>query len=457
MQQRSAVGDAEPTSRVSRKSPSRLFQLVRLERVVLAALAENELGTLALEELTQGIERIAAPGTLAAISIFEEASGGKLRYGAAPGLPAAYIKHTHCRSIGPDAGSCGTAAYRRAPVIVSDLATDPLWEGSRGAAMSAGLRACWSVPIVGASGDLLGTFAFYYQEPRVPGPDDMKTIDAAARIGRVVLERQRAERARSRELEELREAVRYRELFASILAHDLRNPLNTLLMGSQVLMAGADAHSQQVLGRMQESGARMARMIEQLLDLTRSREGDGLALVCGAVGLGELARSIVSELAMAFPDAHLDLQVSGDTSGQWDRDRLAQVLSNLIGNAIQHGEPGSVVEVRVDGHEPARVLLQTRNLGTIPPETLPSLFDPFKPARSGVKRKRGLGLGLFITRVIVNAHGGAIRVRCDAGATEFEVELPRAAAAAAAAPVHVKPAAPARNLHKARPRGLPEC
>jgi signal transduction histidine kinase len=465
--QSSALSDTGPTSHVSRKSPRQVLQLARLERLVLAHLAENQLGTSALEELALGIERIAAAGTLAAVAILDEASGGKLRHGAGPSLPVAYVKHIDGQSIGPSAGSCGTAAYQRATVITEDLSTDPLWERDREAAIRSGLRACWSVPVIASNGEVLGTFAFYYRGARAPGPEDLNTLDAAATLARLVLERQREERARVRELNDLREAVRYRELFASILAHDLRNPLNTLLMGTQVLMESADAHGQQVLTRMQDSGARMARMIEQVLDLTRSRQGEGIALIRGAVCLGDLAASIVSELALAYPDAHLELQVEGDTLGEWDRDRLAQVLSNLIGNAIEHGaradgaradgartnpEPFHEVVVRVDGRDPAQVLLQTHNLGTIPAEALPSLFDPFKPARAGAKRTRGLGLGLFITRLIVTAHGGAISAASDAGGTRFQVRLPRAASSEAITPV-----APLRSVRQARLRGVPGC
>ncbi len=595
-----------PASRFDGVSAHRVWQLASLERAVLASLAESHDTTSALRELATGLERIAAAGTLASILVLDELSEGRLRHGAAPSLPPPFVAQIDGRQLGPRAGSCGTAAWRRSNVIVADIGSDPLWEEYRDAALRWGLRACWSVPILSTGGAVLGTFAFYYREPRAPAREDLVTIEGAARLARIVLERERSDRARRRAarrdqalfaaarvlaraddvspalaelvsalggalswdagavwlldaragslgcvahwskddarfadfftdtlerrllpgeglpgrathsgepqwlptsnaagflrwrtaaaagihhglafpirsagevlgaielftgaqeavdadllvalrtvglqvgqflsraraqadrqrlIDELRETLRFSELFASILAHDLRNPLNTIIMGTQVLTSEASPRALSVLSRMQNSGARMARMIEQLLDLTRSREGNGMALVRDSLHLGDLASSMVNELALAFPAARIELQIEGDTLGQWDRDRLAQVLSNLIGNAIEHGEPNSTVTVRLDGHDPGGVTLETHNRGALVPEALPTLFDPFKPARPGARRSSGLGLGLYITRLIVTAHGGSIRVTSSSLGTRFHVQLPRTAAAESA-------------------------
>jgi signal transduction histidine kinase len=597
-----------PTSRFDRQSAKRVWQLAMLERAVLASLAESHDTSRALDELALGLERIASPGTLASILILDELSEGRLRHGASASLPAAFVAQIDGRRLGPCAGSCGTAAWRRAPVIVTDIGTDPLWAEYRDAALEWGLRACWSVPISSTGGEVLGTFAFYYREPRAPARRDLVTIEGAARLARMVLERERADRARrraahrdqalfaaarvlaraeevtpalgelvsavggalswdagavwlleaeqstlgcvahwskddarfaefitdtterrlspgeglpgrvirsgepewlatsngeaaclrfrtasaagihhglafpiraanqvlgvielftstqegidtdllvalrtvglqvgqflsraraqadrQRSIDELRETLRFSELFAGILAHDLRNPLNTIVMGTQVLMNDATPRALSVLSRMQNSGGRMARMIEQLLDLTRSRDGNGLALVRESLHLGDLSSSMVNELALAFPAARVELQIEGDTLGHWDRDRLAQVLSNLIGNAIEHGDPGSTVTVRLDGRDAESVTLETHNWGTIVPDALPALFDPFKPVRPGARRSSGLGLGLYITQLIVAAHGGSISVSSSSLGTRFHVQLPRTAAAESAA------------------------
>ncbi|MFC4173452.1 EAL domain-containing protein [Microvirga sp. GCM10011540] len=124
-----------------------------------------------------------------------------LRHGAAPSLPAAYNAALDGLTIGPAVGSCGTAAYERREIIASDIASDPSWENWRDLALSHGLRACWSKPVQGQSGDVLGTLAFYYNEPRAPTPTEMERMDTVLHLATVVIERQRKE-AELRESEE---------------------------------------------------------------------------------------------------------------------------------------------------------------------------------------------------------------------------------------------------------------
>ncbi len=224
----------------------------------------------------------------------------------------------------------------------------------------------------------------------------------------------------------LREQDRMREMFMGILGHDLRNPLSGIIMCAQILLGRADDESlREPLTRILASGQRMTRMVEQLLDLTRLRLGTGIALTRSVVDLGSVVRGVLDESEESR--ARGRLQVEGDVTGRWDADRLQQVVANLVGNALQHGAPGTPIAVRIDGSDPARVVLAVHNQGApIPDELRPVLFAPFR----GQQRERkggGLGLGLYITEQLVLAHGGTIAFTSDASAgTCFTVTLPRA-------------------------------
>jgi PAS domain S-box-containing protein len=247
-----------------------------------------------------------------------------------------------------------------------------------------------------------------------------------------VSDRKRAEEQHARLVAELSRAVHVSEMFVGILGHDLRNPLSAVLAGAHLLRRDlADPKAARVVARIVSSGERMARMIEQLLDFTRARLGEGIPLGREPVDLAQLAREIVDECRAARPEARLRVTALGDTSGAWDRDRVAQVLSNLLGNALEHGEAGAEVLAAVDGADPARVALSVHNRGAIPAHLLPVIFDPFRGTReprSEAAPSRGLGLGLYVARQIALAHGGELAVRCADGATVFTLRLPRAAA-----------------------------
>ena len=139
----------------------------------------------------------------------------------------------------------------------------------------------------------------------------------------------------------------------------------------------------------------------------------------------------MQKLGDANPQARIDVSSSGILGGRWDPDRLGQVVSNLVGNAVQHGTAGSPITIELDGTRPELVRLSVANLGAIPGEAMPTLFEPFKRTTKRTTTTkggdRGLGLGLFIAREIVRAHGGDLAVRTIDGATVFETTLPREA------------------------------
>jgi len=227
-----------------------------------------------------------------------------------------------------------------------------------------------------------------------------------------------------RRRQELSQALRLNEMFVGILGHDLRTPLSTIVTGAQMLERQlTDDRQLRNIGRMRSAAGRMVRMIEQLLDLTRARSGGGLQIKREELNFEALARAAIEELRFSHPERQIHFNVRGDTQIRADGDRLQQVLSNLIGNAIRHGQGDSPITVDLACNE--KVVLRIHNQGVIAPELLPILFDPFRGARTA-SSNGGLGLGLFISEQIVRTHGGSVDVTSTAEeGTTFTVRLPR--------------------------------
>ncbi len=177
--------------------------LLAAQLELLAGVVSGRTLPRALESLLRVVERVSAGGLLASILLLDE-SGRHLQHGAAPSLPGFYNEAIDGVEIGPTVGSCGTAAFRRRQVIVEDIETDPLWADYKDLALSAGLRACWSTPIVGVGGRVLGTFAMYYPNPSRPTPSDLALIDVLVRTVAMSIERSRLDDERERELSQER-------------------------------------------------------------------------------------------------------------------------------------------------------------------------------------------------------------------------------------------------------------
>jgi PAS domain S-box-containing protein len=230
-------------------------------------------------------------------------------------------------------------------------------------------------------------------------------------------------------LERMREEARFRERFIGILGHDLRNPLNAIKLSVRALRrhGGLSPRQLQLTHGIEASVTRMGNMISDILDLTRARLSGGIPLRLASTSLPAVCRQVVEELSMAHPGRRITFEEQGEGQGFWDPERLAQVVSNLVGNALEHGAREETISVRCVG-EPERQVLEVSNQGApIPRHLLATLFDPFRqvdPAQGG--RKGGLGLGLFIVREIVEAHGGQVSVRStQEEGTTFTVVLPR--------------------------------
>ena len=251
--------------------------------------------------------------------------------------------------------------------------------------------------------------------------------EAAMERARLYEESQQARAAAEQSRAEAEALLRFNEVVAGILAHDLKNPLAAILMNAR-LLRGADVERAKSVGaRIVASGERMSRMIDQILEWTRLRAGAGWIHVAPAdCDLGAIADEVVGELRTRNAEAPIVVEAGGDLRGRWDADRLAQVISNLVGNAIDHAStPGVLVSLDGDGPD---VRLVVRNEGVIDDELLPVIFEPFRGRAAGATaRGRGLGLGLYITRQIVLAHGGRVDLERGPDArVAFVVTLPRA-------------------------------
>ena len=242
----------------------------------------------------------------------------------------------------------------------------------------------------------------------------------------VFFELHRRKQALAHELRARTEALRINEMFMAVLSHDLRTPLQSIVAAASVLKRQPSPDKTALMAdRVLGASQRMGHMIEDLLDVTRIRQAGGLALQLGPAHMQTLVQRTLDEVATSHPERPIDSTLAGDLAGTWDAERLSQVVTNLVGNALQHGSADHPVRIAVDGSRPEEVSITVYNGGTIPPGLLPHLFDPFRGGEREPGRHQGLGLGLFIAHQIVRAHHGTIEARSHNDVTSFRVTLPR--------------------------------
>ncbi|CAB3718184.1 response regulator receiver sensor signal transduction histidine kinase [Paraburkholderia sp. GV068] len=222
-----------------------------------------------------------------------------------------------------------------------------------------------------------------------------------------------------------RQMLEANEMLMAVLSHDLRTPLGAVLASAEYLMrTAADQQSATVAARVKNSSLRMARMVDQLLNLARL-QGGRLPLQPRSIELATLCRSVIDEFASRENGKRILFTSRGNTAGAWDTDLVWQAVSNLVSNALHHGAAGDV-NVEVDGEAADFVRLKVANRGVIPPEVFPHLFKAFGPNNNGSRSREGLGLGLHIVHEIARMHGGTVDVKSDeSGGTVFTIELPR--------------------------------
>lgn len=221
---------------------------------------------------------------------------------------------------------------------------------------------------------------------------------------------------------------RIRDLFAGVLAHDMRSPLGAILNSAQVVLCDKNLSSASMRAgaNLQRSAERLKLLVDDLFVFTRTRLGNALPIDPTPQDFGRICHGAVEEVRAAAPDAQIELQTTGELSVVCDAARINQLLVNLVTNAVQYGN-GLIRVQAVGGTE--QLVLTVWNAGPpIPANALPTLFDPLtrvvpSPARG--RPSSGIGLGLYIARCITHAHHGTIGVQSDANGTRFTVKIPR--------------------------------
>lgn len=230
------------------------------------------------------------------------------------------------------------------------------------------------------------------------------------------------------QLEKLQQALHVNETFAAVLGHDLRTPLSAVINGAELIRTISD-HSNVVstATRIQASAQRMAMMVNQLLDFASARTGK-VKLNLATNDYGAVCSQIIHEFANIDEPRPITLQRNGNASGIFDKDRVSQILSNLIGNALKHGDPDCPVTVNIDGSDKEWVVIQVHNQGSILDDQLAKIFEPYYSVPVERHYRQGLGLGLYIVRQLVQAHGGDVTVQsAPSEGTLFEIRMPRGA------------------------------
>lgn len=221
-----------------------------------------------------------------------------------------------------------------------------------------------------------------------------------------------------------------RNLFLGILGHDLRNPIGAVSMAAKRMEKSAttDPKQAKIMSEIVRTMERATRILDDLLDLTRSSFGTDIPLGKSQISIAALCREIADEFREIDESRPVEVKIEGDASGYWDQARMGQVLSNLIGNAIQYGDKSSPVTVTVSGNDAAVVNVSVHNFGApIVPEKQKAIFQSgMRGQADGPNERTHLGLGLYVAKLIVEAHGGEIAVMSDEGrGTAFIFQLPR--------------------------------
>jgi hypothetical protein len=325
---------------------------------------------------------------------------------------------------------CDEIRATQAPVIIDHVAEDPQFRHHPTAARY-GFQSYISVPIL-HDGEFFGTLCAIDPAPRaLKDSTAPKTFDLFAElIGAHLAARRRLETSQQALLT-VQETEQLREQFLAVLGHDIRNPLASIDAGVRLLRKGElDARTRTMVAVMGESVQRIAALVDNLLDLARGRLGGGFPVELEAeADLEPYFRQVVNELALSHPDREIDMRIDLPRAVDADGRRLAQLLSNLMANALTHGAQDQPVRVRiaVEGDD---LMVSVTNAGRpIPMAARDRLFQPFsRSARRG--RQEGLGLGLWICAEIARAHDGVLNVVSDSQATCFELRMPARARAA---------------------------
>jgi PAS domain S-box-containing protein len=523
-------------SKIARDITSQKWTQAQLtgERKALELLMHGAPLPAVLHAITEAFDSL-GEGLRSSILLLDR-DGVHLRHGVAPSLPENYNAAIDGLEIGAVAGSCGTAAFRRETVIVSDIARDPLWAvvpEIRDLALECGLRACWSTPILSLNGRVLGTLAIYLPTSRSPSQAQLDFTAHMAFTAATIIERKQADELRAqltaivnssndaiygidldgliqswntgarqiygytedqilgrpwrilippeelavleqyvallkagqdvppfdtvrlraggqrvevsvnlspiigeagkvigissiaRDITHRREVERLQREFLAMVTHELRNPL-TSIRGFSSILRRTRTYDSEAVDTIAEQAVVLERLISDLLDASRVQVGR-LDLERSRVDLIELAFSCARQVQATVSSHVVRIDTDVDQlEGNWDPVRIEQVLMNLLGNAVKYSNGGDIFLRLRHRDETAVIEVEDKGAG-IAKEDLPLLFDRFYRVRGAGHTQRSLGLGLYITRAIVEMHGGRIWAESEGigHGTTFHVELPQ--------------------------------
>jgi signal transduction histidine kinase len=322
---------------------------------------------------------------------------------------------------------CDAIRDSRQPVVIDHVAEDADYRNHHTPAMY-GFQSYISMPIIRADGSFFGTLCAIDPHPRsLKRSEIIESFRLFAQLIAFHLDSQDHVATTEAALVKEREAASLRDQFIAVLGHDLRNPLASVDAGVKLLRKEPlGGRAPAILGLVEKSVSRMAELIDNVLDLARGRLGGGLKLERNAdAELDGALEQVANELRSAWPGRTIATDFEIDTPVSADRSRIAQLLSNLVGNALTHGAPDQPVRVRAVTTG-GQFLLSVSNQGeAISPEAMEQLFQPFFRGE-GQGPTDGLGLGLYIASEIAKAHGGALDVASSPEETRFTFLMPLA-------------------------------
>ena len=322
-----------------------------------------------------------------------------------------------------DTTICQEVRNNHAVTVIDHVAEDETFRNHRTPAMY-GFQSYISMPIFLKDGSFFGTLCAIDPKPaQLKTPQTIGMFKLFAELIALQLDVNRRMTSNESLLLDERRTSELREQFIAVLGHDLRNPLAAIGAGTMLLKrAAVDEKTKFIVDNMQKSVTRMTGLIDNVLDFARGRLGGGLALNRVAESLEPMLVQVIEELKSTHPDprieAHFDLQ----TPVNCDPLRVGQMLSNLLGNALEHGVPQEPVRVHATSRVSMFELAVVNRGAPIPTDTIDRLFLPFSRGE-GHKKQQGLGLGLYIASEIARAHGGKIDVVSTLEETKFTFRM----------------------------------
>ncbi|MDB5665160.1 GAF domain-containing sensor histidine kinase [Cypionkella sp.] len=316
---------------------------------------------------------------------------------------------------------CDEIRQHKQVVVFDDAALDDKYKDHHTPRIY-GLRSYISVPIIQTDGTLFGTLCAIDTNPRkINTPETIGMFKLFAELIASQLSAQSASEETARALIAERETARLREEFIAVVGHDLRNPVAAVSAGLRLLERNVP-QSDVVRREMRKSIARMSSIISNLMDLARGRLGGGIAAAKQpGVILDDLINDVVTEIR-AFSDQDIIVRSKVDAPIFCDPQRIGQLLSNLIGNAVTHGTEGFPVTLDANISQEVLTITVINQGRPIPDAVLEGLFQPFR--RAEAHSSSGLGLGLYISSEIARGHGGTLTARCNGGEIAFTFAMP---------------------------------